>query len=375
MSSDTPYIIAEIGVNWAIHDSPEQNFDEAKQLISAAKNAGADAAKFQTFSAAKLAGKGAPKAAYQQRNDDRDDSQYAMLKRLELPREWHASLKEYCEQVGIDFLSSAFSAEDATFLADEIQLDCIKIGSGELTNATTLLSAAQSGADIILSTGMASLDEIETALGVIAYGYLHPNTPPASSSDFAAACAAQEVQQKLQQKLTLLQCTSNYPCPLDDAHIRSMLQLQERFNLPVGFSDHTEGHHAAVAATALGASVIEKHFTLSKTAEGPDHKASLEPEEFTHFVQEIRNIHHTLGRKEKAPLTHEHDTARIVRQMLITTQAVAQGEKWNATMLTTQRVGKEGVAPIHLWDIAGNTATRDYAQGEIISGTELEGAP
>lgn len=366
-----PYIIAEIGVNWATQDTAEQNFVCAKALIDAAKAAGADAAKFQTFSAERLAGANAPKAAYQQRNDARDNSQYAMLKRLELPREWHAPLQAHCAAVGIDFLSSAFSAEDARFLTDTLGMRVVKIGSGELTNAMTLLAASQAGARVILSTGMATLAEVVIALGVLAYGYLHPKNAPVSSQAFADAFASEAGQRLLEENVTLLQCTSNYPCALTDANVLSMQTLAQRFGLAVGLSDHTEGHHAAVAATALGAQVIEKHFTLSRNAEGPDHQASLEPDSFARFVREIRATAQALGTTEKAPLGHEAATAAVVRQMLITTRAIRKDEAWEMAAMTTQRTGKMGIAPLHAWDIAGRAATRNYAAGEMLDAREL----
>lgn len=366
-----PYIIAEIGVNWAIHDTDTENLACAKQLISEAKNAGANAAKFQTFSAARLASANAPKATYQQHNDVRDNSQYTMLKRLELPYAWHKELRDHCAALGIDFLSSAFSAEDVDFLVNTLGMGCIKIGSGELTNARTLLAAAQSQANIVLSTGMATMKEVEVALGVIAYGYQYPATIPESSEAFSQAFSSTKAQELLKKKVTLLQCTSNYPCPLEDANIQAMVALREHFDLPVGFSDHTATHHASVAATALGAVVIEKHFTLSCDAVGPDHQASLDPEGFAHFVTEIRACNKALGSKKKAPSYGETDTARIVRQIIVAARPIAMGEYWEVTSLTTQRVGLEGIAPVYLWDLIGKPATQAYEKYTPLTLEEL----
>lgn len=373
------YIIAEIGVNWVIGNNPDENFATAKKLIDAAKNAGADAAKFQSFLADNLASPSAQKADYQKRNDGGDETQHAMLKRLELPRNWHAPLKEYCEQIGIDFLSSTFDPADSIFLAQDLKCPTIKIGSGELSNAPTLLQTAREGVNIILSTGMASLAEIRSALGVVAFGYTTPNEKP-SRQNFAAAYESPAGQKALREKLTLLQCTSEYPCPPEFINLRAIQTLQNEFGLQTGFSDHSATTHIPAAACALGAVMIEKHFTLDKNLPGPDHKASLEPDELTEMIRLIRarptldelsathpDLAMALGTGEKTVQAPESHTREIVGKFVVAARPIKKGDPFTEQNLTTTRTGIRGIEPIDMWDkLINHPANQDYPAGALI---------
>ena len=258
------YFIAEAGVN---HNGEKEL---AYKLIDAAGAAGADAVKFQTFKADALASFDAPKAKYQSDNTDASESQLEMLKRLELPYDWHVELRDYCQQHDIDFLSTPFDSGSLDFLVNKLGLETIKVPSGELTNGPFLLEIAQSGCQIILSTGMSTLDEVTEALGVLAFGLSKPKSNP-SRDAFKQALISEEGKAALLKNVTVLHCTSAYPAPLYDANILAIQTLRETFGLKTGFSDHTNGMTASLAAAALGADVIEKHFTLDRELPGPDH--------------------------------------------------------------------------------------------------------
>lgn len=348
------YIIAEAGVN---HNG---KLELAKQLIDVAVEAGASAVKFQTFTAALLATNSAKKAAYQQQNDPRMESQSQMLARLELKKEYHFILKEYCKAQNIDFMSSAFGIEDADFLIEQLNEPVIKLGSGELTNAPLLLYIARKNCRVILSTGMADLEEVRAALGVLAFGYLKKENPSSTQFDVALEKGL------LKKNVTLLHCTSDYPCPPKYVNLRAMETLQKTFGLEVGFSDHSEGIEMAIAATALGASVIEKHFTLDKHLPGPDHKASLEPQELKQMISAIRKIEEALGSGRKFPAPQELATAMIVRKSLVAKKEIAKGELLTPENMTTSRTGEPGISPYRYWDFLSQPAARHYAKGEMI---------
>ena len=352
------FFIAEAGVN---HNG---NKDMAFQLIDAAVAAGADAVKFQTFSADALASHSAPKAAYQNETTGVAESQRDMLKRLELPLAWHAPLRDYCRQKGVTFLSTPFDTLSLHFLVDELGLETIKVPSGEVTNGPFLLQIAESGCDIILSTGMSTLDEINAALEVIAFGLLGSPKAP-SQQAFAEAFASEKGQEALRQKVTLLHCTSAYPTPLDDANVRAMVTMLDAFDLKVGYSDHTEGSAAAFCATALGAHVIEKHFTLDRNLPGPDHKASLEPTELKALIDGIRAIEIARGDGIKKPRASEADTAAVVRKSLVTLKPIKSGDRFTAENLGAKRPGN-GVSPMQYWRYIGQPASRNFEEDETI---------
>jgi len=287
------YIIAEAGVN---HNG---KVELARQLIDAAKAAGADAVKFQTFKTEKILTRNTSMAAYQKNNLKSEDTQYEMVKALELSYEDFAGLQGYAAAIGIDFLSTPDEEDSLNFLADELALPWIKIGSGEVTNLPFLRQIASKQKPMILSTGMSTLGEVERAVQVI------------------RECTTQE--------LVLLHCTTNYPCPVEEVNLRAMQTLKQAFNLRVGYSDHTIGSEVPVAAVALGAEIIEKHLTLDKTMNGPDHRASLDTAEFTEMVRQIRGVEKALGNGIKWPNPSEEKIKPLVRRRIVAAHDLAAG--------------------------------------------------
>ncbi len=354
-----PLVIAEAGVN---HNGRE---DLAFALVAAAAQAGADVVKFQTFKADKLVTQDAPKADYQQRSTGAGESQYAMLKRLELSPALHKELKEDAERRGIAFLSTAFDTDSLRFLVDEIGLKQLKLPSGELTNAPFMLEHARTTASLIISTGMATLGEVEAALGVIAFGRIAGQSEKPSTAAFQEAYASAEGQAALRAGVTLLHCTSDYPAAPEAVNLRAMDTLAAAFGLPVGYSDHTLGTAISVAAAARGACVIEKHFTLDCRMEGPDHAASLEPEALTAMVRDIRAVAFALGDGVKRPQPAEQSAARVARKSLVARTAIRAGEPFSADNLTIMRPGT-GRSPTHYWDVLGRLSSRDYSAGSLI---------
>jgi len=339
------YIIAEAGVN---HNG---SVDMAMQLVDAAVAAGADAVKFQTFKAERLVTRKARKAVYQELHTGAGD-QFAMLKALELSDDAHRRLAAYCNQCGIEFLSTPFDEVSADFLLD---LGCrrLKIPSGELTNAPFLRFLASRGMPMILSTGMATLDEVAEAVGLI-----------------ASVRRAQGYGGPLARVLTLLHCTSSYPAPLADVNLRAMQTLAERFSLPVGYSDHTAGTFIAPIARALGAEVFEKHFTLDRALPGPDHAASLEPEELKQMVQAIRDTDIMLGSPEKAPTAPELEVRIAARRSVTLSADVAAGVPLEPHMLTLMRPG-DGIPPADLESVTGRCLRTAMKQGDTLHREDL----
>jgi len=358
---DHVYIIAEAGVN---HNGQK---DLAFALVDAAAEAGADAVKFQTFNAQKLAAKHAPKAAYQRVRTDENESQLSMLRKLELPLEWHVDLQAYAHSRGIEFLSTAFDTDSLVFL-DKLNLPFFKVPSGELTNGPLLWQFARTGRPLILSTGMATLSEVEQALAVVAHAMYSP-TEPESLSEIWHRWGSAEVLDQMRGHVVLLHCTSQYPTPAHEVNLRAMDTLASAFGLMVGYSDHTEGGLIPVAAVARGAKVIEKHFTVDRSLPGPDHKASLEPEELSRMVADIRALEQAFGDGRKAPQASEWDTRSAARQQVIVTRAIARGATFLRSDLTTARCGG-GLPAMALWDQVGKIADRDYVEGEVVYGHE-----
>lgn len=354
---DAVYIIAEAGVN---HNGDRKL---AFALVDAAAAAGADAVKFQTFDATRLASKYAPKAAYQKKSTDGTESQLAMLKKLELPREWHAELQSYARQKGIEFLSTAFDSDSLVFLCG-LEMPLFKVPSGELTNGPLLWQFARTGKKLILSTGMATLSEVETALAIVAYA-LEFDEEPTDMDAIWRCWGNRDSRQKLQGHVVLLHCTSQYPTPWDEVNLRAMDTLAAAFGLDVGYSDHTEGGLISIAAVARGARVIEKHFTLDRSLPGPDHQASLEPDELKSMVADIRALQRALGDGAKAPQVSEWDTRKAARQTVVAACDIAKGEVFEREHLTTARSG-HGLPPTALWGLVGRSAGRAYEAGESI---------
>ena len=350
-------IIAEAGVN---HNG---SLDTAIKLVDAAVEAGADAVKFQTFKADKLVTGFADKAGYQKAATGSEQNQLAMLKSLELKFDFHFRLRDYCNRQGIRFLSTAFDFESLGFLIEEIGVDQLKIPSGEITNGPFLLAHAQSGLPIILSTGMATLGEVEAALGVLAFGYLHGEQP--SLSAFQLAYGSESGREVLKNKVALLHCTSEYPTPMAHVNLRSMDVLQQAFGLPVGYSDHTEGLVVPIAAAARGAKLIEKHFTLDKTQPGPDHQVSLEPHELKQMVAAIRSVEQALGDACKTPQPVELNNREVTRKSLVAACAIDAGACFSAENLTSKRPGN-GLSPMGYWRLIGQASHRGYEPDELI---------
>jgi len=327
-------IIAEAGVN---HNG---DLALARQLIDVAAEAGADLVKFQTFSADRLVTTHAGKADYQTRTTDAGESQHTMIRRLELTRDMHEALSAHCNTRGIQFFSTGFDSESIDLLV-ELGLDRFKIPSGEITNLPYLRHVGHYGKRVILSTGMATLGEIEAALEVLEQA----GTP--------------------RDRITVLHCNTEYPTPMADVNLRAMLTIRDAFGVAVGYSDHTSGIEVAIAAVALGATVIEKHFTLDRNLPGPDHKASLEPDEFKAMVAAIRNIEKALGDGIKRSSASEAKNKPIARRSLVAASAIRAGEVFSETNLTVKRPGT-GLSPMRWEEVLGRKAPRDFAPDELI---------
>lgn len=334
MTKKPVYIIAEAGVN---HNG---NISLAKELIDKGAEAGVDAVKFQTFKAETLVTKKAKKANYQIENTGNSvDSQYEMIKKLELDYEIHEELKQYAESKGVEFLSSAFDL-DSIDLLNDLGMKLFKIPSGEITNYPYLKKVAKQGKEVILSTGMSSLGDIEKALEVL--------------------------EKNGAKKITVLHCNTEYPTPMEDVNLSAMNTIKNAFNVEVGYSDHTLGIEVPVSAVALGAKVIEKHFTLDKTMEGPDHKASLEPDELKRMVTSIRNIEKALGTGLKKPTQSEIKNIPIARKSIVARKNITKGEVFSEDNLTVKRPG-EGINPMEWNNILGKSAVKDYEEDELIT--------
>lgn len=351
------FIIAEAGVN---HNG---SIELAYQLVDEAKQAGADAVKFQTYKTENLVTKKAQQADYQMENTGEFSSQYEMLKNLELSYEDFKSLKSYCDEKDITFLSTPFDLESVDFLIHDLGIDIIKIPSGEITNAPYLYKIASSGVKIIISTGMATIEEIHHSLAFIAYGLAGETN--INSMNAKSFYQTEKAKTLLRDNVKILHCTTEYPAPLNEVNLNAIDALEEEFALEIGLSDHSEGILVPIAAIGKGASVIEKHFTLDKTMSGPDHKASLNPCELKEMVSSIRNIEQALGEKKKSPAPSELKNKKVARKSLVTLKPVKKGERFTVENLTVKRPGT-GIEPYYYWDYIGRVADRNYEEDEII---------
>jgi N-acetylneuraminate synthase len=358
VSPDRTYVIAEAGVN---HNG---RLDDALRLVDEAARAGADAVKFQTFRARSLVTAAAPRADYQRRAGEGDD-QHSLLRALQLSAGDHGVLVQRCRDRGIEFMSSPFCVDSLRLLVDACGVQRLKLGSGEITHGALLLAAARTGLPLVLSTGMSTLEEIEEALGLVAFGRLEPTRTPSAAACADARCSAQG-QAVLQRCVTLLHCNTAYPTPLRDANLRAMDTLRDAFALPVGWSDHTLGITAAVAAVARGATMIEKHFTLDMTAPGPDHAASLVPSALAYMIRRIREVELVLGDGIKGVTSSESGQRELARRGLVAARPIAAGQVIELADLEAKRPAL-GVSPMRLWDVAGTVAERDYAPDEPIA--------
>ena len=353
-------IIAEAGVN---HNG---DTGMALRLVEEAARAGADVVKFQTFRADRLLTRQASKAGYQMQTTDAEESQFEMIRRLELSEEAHWRIFARCRELGIEFLSTPFDTASLHFLVNELGVGRIKIPSGEITNAPLLLAAARTGKPILLSTGMSSLGEVESALAVLAFGYLHPDEVP-SRERFALAYREAMGGMQLTALVTLLHCTTDYPADPCSANLAVLATLRNAFGLSVGYSDHTAGIAVALGAVAVGATVIEKHFTLDRTLSGPDHRASLEPDELCALVVGARMVADSLGSPVKVSQPGECANIPVARKSLVTLTPVRRGEAFTQDNLGVKRPGS-GVSPMYYWDVIGTCARRDYAADEQVDG-------
>ncbi|MDQ6689202.1 MAG: N-acetylneuraminate synthase [Gemmatimonadota bacterium] len=349
-------VIAEAGVN---HNG---SLDLAIELVDAAAEAGADIVKFQTFCADALATLRAPKAEYQRRSTLSSETQHGMLQRLELSEEAHKRLIARCEKVGIEFMSTPFDLGSVSLLL-RLGVRRIKIGSGDLTNAPLLFSVARSNLPLIVSTGMATLRDIESSLGVLAFGMLGGENP--SRTAFAKAWSSTEGRNVVSSRVTLLHCTTEYPAPIGEVNLRAMSTLRDTFGLNVGYSDHTEGSTVAIAAAALGATVIEKHLTLDRDLPGPDHAASLEPPQFAALVDAVRDAGRALGSSGKSVTPSEAGNIVVARKSLVALRPIAEGEPFTPENLGAKRPG-DGVSPIEYWEWLGRPSPRAFAPNELI---------
>ncbi|WP_407399442.1 N-acetylneuraminate synthase [Anaerovibrio sp.] len=325
-------IIAEAGVN---HNG---DIIIAKKMVDVAKKAGVDYIKFQTFVPEKLVSRYAEKAEYQKETTDATESQLDMLRKLSLSEDEFVSLRNYCDEVGIGFISTPFDLESIDFL-EKMDMDFWKIPSGEITNLPYLEKIAGTGRKVILSTGMSDIQEIEDAVKV-----LENNGVP---------------------EIVLLHCNTQYPTPFEDVNLSAMETIARETNKEVGYSDHTKGIEAPIAAVAMGATVIEKHFTLDKNMEGPDHKASIEPDELTQMVRAIRHIEKAIGNGIKEPTASEISNKSIARKSIVAACKIAKGDIFSEKNITTKRPGN-GISPMKWYEVIGKTATRDFIEDELI---------
>ena len=326
------FIIAEAGPN---HNG---DFDTALRLVDAAKRAGVDCVKFQTFVSEELISKRAEKAEYQKKTTGADESQYEMLKKLELSFDQFRELKKYCDETGIMFLSTPFDIPSVHFL-QELDIAFWKIPSGEITNYPYLVEIAKTHKDVVMSTGMSEMEEIAAAIKVL--------------------------RENGAGRISLLHCNTEYPTPFEDVNLRAMDTLRDAFGVPVGYSDHSLGISVPIAAAARGAQIIEKHFTLDKNMVGPDHKASLEPQELCDMVSAIRNIEKALGSAEKKPSASEKKNMAVARKSIVARTAIRAGEILTEQKLAVKRPGS-GISPMRWNEIVGTIARKDYIEDELI---------
>lgn len=352
------FIIAEAGVN---HNG---DLERAKELVDAAKAANADAVKFQTFFADRLVTPDAEQADYQKKSAFGTQSQYEMLKKLELEEEEFDALCAYTRSAGLEFISTPFDLQSLDFLVNSLNVSRIKIGSGDLTNSPLILAAARTGLPVILSSGMSNISEIDEALQFACFGLLHPTGDP-TPQKIRQSATDEVTRQVLKDRFGLLQCTSLYPCPPKYINLNAMAALATSFGLRVGLSDHSEGQAISVAAVAKGACIIEKHFTLDRNLPGPDHAASLEPTELAQLVNDIRCVEDALGNGIKGLLMEEMSNQSVARKGLKANRTIRKGAVISAEDIDILRP-QTGAKPSEYWTLIGTTSTKDYTRGDSI---------
>ena len=325
-------VIAEAGVN---HNG---SFELAKKMVDAAKEAGVDYVKFQTFNPQKLVSKYAEKAKYQKETTGSDETQLQMLQKLTLTEDNFLSLRDYCKEVGIGFISTPFDLDSIAFL-ETFDMDFWKVPSGEVTNLPYLEAIARTKRKVVMSTGMCNMNEIQDAMEVL--------------------------KKNGTTEITLLHCNTQYPTPYEHVNLSAMSTIKDNLHKEVGYSDHTQGIEVPIAAVAMGATVIEKHFTLDKNMEGPDHKASLNPSELQQMVVAIRNIEQAIGNGLKEPSSSEMANKGVARKSIVASRNIKQGEVFSEENLTTKRPGT-GISPMKWYEVIGQVAPRDFSEDEII---------
>lgn len=325
-------IIAEAGVN---HNG---SFELAKKMVDAAKEAGVDYVKFQTFNPKKLVSKYAEKAEYQKKTTGSDETQLQMLEKLTLTEDNFLSLRDYCNEVGIGFISTPFDLDSIAFL-ETFDMDFWKVPSGEVTNLPYLEAIARTKRKVVMSTGMCDMNEIQDAIEVL--------------------------EKNGTTEIILLHCNTQYPTPYEHVNLKAMNSIKDAMHKEVGYSDHTQGIEVPIAAVAMGATVIEKHFTLDKNMEGPDHKASLNPSELQQMVVAIRNIEQAIGNGLKEPSSSEMANKGVARKSIVASRSIKQGEVFSEENLTTKRPGT-GISPMKWYEVIGKVAPRDFSEDEII---------
>lgn len=334
------FIIAEAGVN---HNG---SIKLAKELVEIAKVAGANAVKFQTFKAENVVTKTAQKASYQIKSNSDNESQFDMIKKLELSEDEHKELFNYCKLLNIEFMSTPFDMGSIDFLSN-LGIKKIKIPSGEITNLPYLIKIAKLGLPTIMSTGMSNIDEIEASLNILLEYGLPKN------------------------KITILHCNTQYPTPFEDVNLNAMKTIKDTFNVNVGYSDHTLGSEVSISAVAMGASIIEKHFTISKNMKGPDHLASMEPSELMTMVRAIRNIELALGSNSKELTTSETENLQIARRSLHISKNMKKGEVIKEYDLSVKRPGN-GISPMFLYKVIGKKLTNDVEEEHLLTWEDLD---
>jgi len=353
------YIIAEAGVNH--NGSMSMAFD----LIHAAYESGADAVKFQTFKTDKLVTRGARKAAYQDENDNSTRTQAEMLKQLELTDEEFIELSRECERIGIDFLTTCFDSGSLEVICQEAKVRELKIGSGDITNLPLIIEHARTGLDIIISTGMSTLAEVEDALAALAFGYLSEKDAPESYDWLKLNYFSEEKLARVRDKITILHCVTDYPANHECLNLPAIPLMKLAYGMKVGYSDHSLGIEACCAAVALGAVCLEKHLTMDQELPGPDHKASSTPVEFKALVAAVRNLEKSVLAKVKSPTSREQANLEVARKYLVAARDIAEGEVFTKSNIDIKR-SSHGLSPKNYWSLLGQKADRGFVRGEVV---------
>ncbi len=353
------YIIAEAGVN---HNG---DLDKAIEMVKVASGFGADAIKFQSFKASRMVTKNVQKAKYQKLNTNKLDNQYTMIKELELTSNMHEKIINECNKQNIEFLSTPFDIESLNMLANDFGIKKIKISSGDITNAPLLVNTGYLADEIILSTGMSDLNDINNGLKAISFGLLNFIYDECNTKMLNKAFTEFKKNKLLRKKIKLLHCTTEYPAPLKEANLKAIETLKKKYNVQIGYSDHTNGINTSLAAVALGAEIIEKHFTLNKSLKGPDHKASLNPKEFRLMVKGIREVEKTIGNGKKMISPSETKNINIARKFLVASSMIKKGEKFSKNNITCKRSGG-GISPFDFWKLIKGKSKRNYEYDDVI---------